>query len=103
MIEYKQKARRLVYQPANPATWGSVETWRPGRLFDCAYHSNSAERNVRAGRDSDEQTVSLYYDQSLAKLNNTDRVLLSGREYAIMYLRIDSTGEGESLAELKAL
>ena len=103
MTELKQKARRLVYKPAAPDTWGSVETYTPGRLFDCAYNSNSAERNVRAGRDSDEKTLTVYYDSSYTKLANGDRVEINGRVYAIMYIIDDSSGDSLAMAELKAL
>lgn len=103
MNSNKGKANVLKYSPATPSVFGSTETWTQGKSFNCSWNRNSAERNVRAGRDSDEAVITMYYNPATVKINIQDRILLSGRTYAILFLHNDSSGEDENMMELKAL
>ena len=103
MNSKKGKARVLVHIPAIPSVFGSVETWTQGKQFNCSWNRNSAERNVRAGRDSDEAVITLYYNPATVKIRTQDRILIDDRTYAILYLREDTSGEDTNYMELKAL
>ena len=99
------KARATLYKhtPEDPTTWGSVETFTRSKTFACSWFAQSPERNVRAGRDSDEKTLELHFNASLVRITQSDRIEVDGRMYAIMVLHPDSSGGDESYMELKAL
>lgn len=103
MNSHKGKAKVLKYTAAVPSVFGSVETWAAGRTFNCSWNRNTSERNVRAGRDSEEVVISLYYQPATVKIDIQDRIELSGKQYAILYLHNDSSQDDEGMMELKAL
>lgn len=103
MNSHKAKAKVLKYVAATPSVFGSVESWVDGRTFNCSWNRNSSERNVRAGRDSDEVIISLYYYPATVKINIQDRIELNNRIYDILYLHDDSSLDDENMLELKAL
>jgi hypothetical protein len=103
MIELDKKARRLVYTPGNPAVWGSSDTWTSGKTFDCSYNRNTAERNVRAGRDSAQVSITLYYRPSQIKFTQSDRIAFDATIFEIMYQHQDSGGDDLNYVELRPI
>lgn len=93
MITLDKRAQRLKFTPGNPEVYGSSDTYEADRRFDCAYHRNSSERNVRAGRDSSEVIITLYYQPSRVKFADGDRVRFDGMLYDIVYIHEDSAGD----------
>jgi len=102
MIDLDTKAQKLVYTPATPETFGSVATYTASRVFDCCYTRNSSERNVRAGKDSSEIILTLWYNSTQVTFSSGDKVLLKGANYSIMQIGNDSSGNELNYLELKA-
>ena len=101
MIALDKKAQRLKLVPGNPEIFGSQDTFEADRRFDCAYHRNSSERNVRAGRDSAEIILTMYYQPSRVRFSPGDMVRLDDAQYDIEYIHDDSTGDDLDYIEIK--
>jgi hypothetical protein len=103
MIELNTKARKLEYVPGNPAVWGSSPSYKSAKRFDCAWNRNTSERNVRAGRDSAQIVITMYYRPSQVSFTLSDRITLDNLIYEIMYKHADSAGDDLGYMELRPI
>jgi hypothetical protein len=89
MIELTTKAILQEFTPRNPEQWDSVDTWTPKRKFLCGYATLSSEQRVRAGMDSADRALSVWYkDQAL---RSGDRLKIKNDAWLVVY--VDEQGD----------
>lgn len=89
MTKTKAPVQKLIFTPRNPAVWGSVDTWGPGRQYQATVTKLTAEMQIRAGRDSAEEGYRIW---SRIELVSGDKILLSGKQFLVVYAHSDSSG-----------
>lgn len=99
MIELNQRAVKLQFTPRNPEIWDSVDTWTAVKKFPCAYSSLTSEMQVRAGRDSAEKGLRVWFTD--VKLRAGDRIRLGGNLWLVVYAD-DASANGLSYCDVKA-
>ena len=73
------------FSPADPAVFGSVDTYATTQSFRCQWRAISAEQQIRAGRDSAERGIRLWYRPYGIELVTGDRVAVNGVDYDVVY------------------
>jgi head-tail adaptor len=100
MIGRKVRIQKLTFTPRNPAVWGSVDTWTPGRSYQASISKLTAEMQVRAGRDSAQEGYRVW---SKIQVSTGDRVKIDGKDYLVVYALGDSSGSRDSYCDVKAV
>ena len=91
------------YTPADPSVFGSVASYAIVKSFKCAWRAVTAEQQIRAGRDSEEKAIRIWYRPIDVELSNGDRVALSGVDYDIFYVDPPRTRTGIVFADCKVV
>lgn len=99
MIELNQRGVKLQFTPRDPEVWDSVDTWTAVKKFPCGYASLTSEMQVRAGRDSAEKGLRVYYTD--VKLAAGDRIRLGGSQWLVVYAD-DMSANGLNYCDVKA-
>ncbi len=79
-LAYKQQ-----FSPSDPEVFGDTDSYYTTHAFRCAWRATAAEQQVRAGRDSNERGIRLWYRPFGVELSQGDRVAVAGRDYDIVY------------------
>ena len=85
---YRTLAYKLDYVPGDPAASDPAAregSWHQTRSFRCKVEPLTAPQIVRAGRDSAEKQIRLYYRPLGVQLDNSDRVQVNGKIWSIIY------------------
>ncbi|MBA4274019.1 MAG: hypothetical protein C0436_00035 [Alphaproteobacteria bacterium] len=100
MIDLSTKAVKLRFTPRDPEQWGSVDSWMAAKKFYCGYATLSSEQQVRAGRDSAERGLRVWYrDITLA---SGDRLRIGGNEWLVVYVDEQGDVSGVQYCDVKA-
>ena len=73
------------FSPADPAVWGDEDSYDTTQSFRCQWRAISAEQQIRAGRDSAERGIRLWYRPYGMQLVTGDRVSVNGSDYDVVY------------------
>lgn len=87
-MDYRTLAYKLDYVPGDPAASDPSDredSWQQTRSFRCKVEPLTASQIVRAGRDSAEKQIRLYYRPVGVQLKNSDRVQVEGKTWSIIY------------------
>ena len=79
-LAYKQQ-----FSPADPAVFGDTDSYYTTQAFRCNWRATAAEQQVRAGRDSTERGIRLWYRPFGIQLVQGDMVNVAGRDYDVVY------------------
>jgi hypothetical protein len=86
MNRLNKSAYRMRFTPANPAVFGSVDSYTKDKYFWCAYRTKTAAQLVREGKDSEERQMRVEYYPRYVSFTVGDRVLIDGRTYDVVYV-----------------
>ena len=100
MTTKRVRIQKLKFTPRDPAVWGSVDTWTPGRSYQASISKLTAEMQVRAGRDSAQEGYRVWSKLVVA---TGDRVKIDGKDYLVVYSLGDSSGSRDSYCDVKAV
>ena len=96
-------ANKLKLTPGDPAAMNPadrVEGYRQSARFRCDYRPITAAQQVRAGRDSAERGLRVYYRGRDVSLSNGDRLLIDGKTWSVITPGyIDSGNSGMAYIE----
>jgi hypothetical protein len=98
MIDLNTKAVKLEFVTRNPDIWDSVDSWKATVKFYCAYSSITTEMQVRAGRDSGEKGLRVWYKD--VELKAGDRLKIIGSQWLVVYSD-DSSSSGIKYCDVK--
>jgi hypothetical protein len=98
----KIRGVKLQFVPRNPSVFGSQDTWSPVKNFGIdSMARNTSEMQVRAGRDSAEETYRIWY--SGVKLHEGDRVKVKAKDWLVVFVYSDSLQIVPNYADIKAV
>ena len=88
-------ANNLKLTPGDPTAMDPAdreESYQQSARFRCAYRPITAPQQVRAGRDSAERGIRVFYRGRDVSLSNGDRLLIDGRKWSVITpAYVDST------------
>ena len=104
MTQLKESATHQKFQPRDPATWGSVDTWIDVGSFKCGLAVQTADQRIRAGRDSMERTARVWYRSGIKnKPGPGSQLTINGEKWEVISLD-ESTGGGQvTYCDVKAV
>ena len=76
------------FVPGDPAASDPadrVDAWQQGRSFRCQVEPITSTQLVRAGRDSAEKQIRVYYRPYGVALDNSSRIKIAGTEWDVVY------------------
>lgn len=87
-MNFPTLAYAKIFVPGDPTALDPAERqdkWIVDRSFRCHAEPITAEQIVRAGRDSAERQVRVYYRAFNIDLDNSSRVSIAGKDYDVVY------------------
>lgn len=91
------------FTAGDPAVFGSTDSYDATQSFRCAWRPITAEQQIRAGRDSAEKGIRVFYRPYGMELVNGDRVALAGVDYDVIYADPPKTRTGIVYVDCKAV
>lgn len=93
-MRFTEVAYKLKFSPGDPAVFGSSDSYDVSQAFRCDWRPITAEQQIRAGRDSAEKGIRIYYRPMGIELSNGDRIRVRGKEYSVVYADMKRTNTG---------
>lgn len=87
-MHFRTLAYKQEFVPGDPAALDPADredSWQQGRSFRCQVEPITANQLVRAGRDSAEKQIRIYYRPFGVELDNSSRVKIAGKEWDVVY------------------